>query len=377
MASTPEPGGDDDSRQHVSGLTDAGVAEHPLERGLVERPDVAHDDRDGGDRGQGRGPGAVQLDRGDVEEAQQHAQRRGLGGGRHERGDRGGRALVDVGRPLMERGHRGLEGEAHDHQRQAGEHHRVAQQAVSGAAGGDRVGDAAELGRAGGAVDQRQPVDQRGRAHRADHQVLQPRLQRALAPELRGTEHVERDRQQLEPDEQGHQVLGRDEDRHAQDAEQDERVVLAMARGAGRRLPQRQDHGGDRRHREDHVEHQRQPVHRQRVGDDRRGVVQARDLDDDRGDQGGDRHQRHHGLAGDPAEQADQQHRQRAHAEDDEGHERGPVDVGPAQVRGGEDGDAHGTCATLCVAAEAASCAWAGARVVVTVGSERFRPNWG
>ncbi len=43
-----------------------------------------------------------------------------------------------------------------------------------------RVGDRGEVGRAGRAVDQRQAVQQRGRADRADDQVLQPRLQRAL-----------------------------------------------------------------------------------------------------------------------------------------------------------------------------------------------------
>ena len=52
------------------------------------------------------------LDQRDVEEPQDHAEGRRLGGHRHEAGDRRGRALVDVRRPLVERRDRGLEGEA-------------------------------------------------------------------------------------------------------------------------------------------------------------------------------------------------------------------------------------------------------------------------
>ena len=201
-----------------------------------------------GDRGEGRRPGVLGADHGDVEEAQQHAERGRLGGGGHERGDRRRGALVDVGGPLVERRDRGLEGEADDHQRQPGQHHRVAEQAAGELPGGDRVGDAREVGRAGGAVDQRQPVDQRGRADRADHQVLQPGLQRALAAVLRGAQDVQRDRQQLEAEEQRDQVLGGDEHRHPEHAEQQQRVVLAVA-GAARAPALRSERSthGDRR----------------------------------------------------------------------------------------------------------------------------------
>ena len=92
-----------------------------------------------------------------------------------------------------------------------------------------------------------------------------------------------------------------------------------------------------------------------------------------------DRDQRHHRRARHPAEQADDQHHQRAHAEDDERHERGPVDMGPLEVGGGEDQRAHGAWATLRALTDAWAICWAcaGATAALTVGPERRRPNWG
>ena len=103
---------DDDAGEHVAGLRDRGPGEQALERGLAERADVADDDRDRRQRGERRRPVALRVEQRDVEEAQEHAERGGLRGHRHERRDRRRRALVDVGRPLVERRDRGLEGQA-------------------------------------------------------------------------------------------------------------------------------------------------------------------------------------------------------------------------------------------------------------------------
>ena len=104
-----ELGGDDDAGEHVSGLCHRGVGEHPLQRGLPERADVADEDRDRREHRDRRSPAGLRADQRNVEEAQEHSQRRDLGGDRHECGDRRRRALVDVGRPLVEGRHRGLE----------------------------------------------------------------------------------------------------------------------------------------------------------------------------------------------------------------------------------------------------------------------------
>ena len=76
-----------------------------------------------------RGPPVdlVEVERAD-EDAQQRRERGRLGRRRHERGDRRGRALVDVGRPHVERRGRDLEAEADEQQREPDEQHAVVQE---------------------------------------------------------------------------------------------------------------------------------------------------------------------------------------------------------------------------------------------------------
>ena len=71
--------------------------------------------------------------------------------------------------------------------------------------------------RAGGAVDEREAVEQRRRADRPHHEVLQPGLERGAPVQMRGAQHVERDREQLEADEQRHQALRPGQHDHAGD----------------------------------------------------------------------------------------------------------------------------------------------------------------
>ena len=93
---------------------------------------------------------------------------------------------------------------------------------------------AGEVGRRRGAVDEGEPVEQRRRAQRADDQVLEPRLQRVLAAQRRAAEHVERDREQLERDEERDQVLGLGDHRHPEHRAEQQRLELAVAAGARR-----------------------------------------------------------------------------------------------------------------------------------------------
>ena len=162
------------------------------------------------------------------------------------------------------------------------------------------VGDALEVGVAGGAVDQRQPVQQRGRAHRADDQVLQAGLQRGGAARLGGAQHVQRDRQQLQADEQRDQVLGAGQDDHAQDRAQQQGHVLARAGLARHVGAHRQHDRGQAHHEEQQAQQQRQGVDGQRAGDDRVAVARlpVGDAQPARGQQRGGAHQRAPGRAG-------------------------------------------------------------------------------
>ena len=176
-----------------------------------------------------------------LEEPRQGDERRGLGRHRHEGGDRGRRTLVDVRRPLVEGGHRGLEGEP------GGDHRRADQDdGVVAVVSGEALGDPGEVGRARPAVEEREAVEHGRRADRADDQVLEARLQRALRAPGRGAEDVERDREQLERDEERDQVLGLRDQRHAENRAEQERVEGAEARLLGCGLADR-EHDDDRR----------------------------------------------------------------------------------------------------------------------------------
>ena len=171
----------------------------------------------------------------------------GLRRGGQEGGDRCRRALVGVGRPGVEGHGRDLEGEPDDHEHDGHAHdrHRVVH-------GVDLVADLHEHGGAGEPVDQRHAVEHDRRGEDTHQVVLETGLvaaQVALAP---GGEHVGRDRQQLEGDEDRDQVAGRGHDHHAEHRRQQEDVVLALPVVALGDVVRRQQHdqvAGDDEHR--------------------------------------------------------------------------------------------------------------------------------
>ncbi len=82
----------------------------------------------------------------------------------------------------------------------------------------------------GEAVDQRHPEQEERRGVRAEQEVLHRRLL-AQQPPAAGqrAEQVERQREDLERDEHGQQVVRRDEDQHAAEREHGQRVDLGGA----------------------------------------------------------------------------------------------------------------------------------------------------
>ena len=344
----PELRGHDDARDHVARLRHRRVREQPLERGLPDRAHVADHDRHDREHGQRRRPDVGRADHGDVEEADDHAERRRLRRDRHERGDRRRRALVDVRRPLVERRHRGLEREPGHDQRDAGQQQRVAARRL------DALGDLAEARPAGRAVDEREPVEQRRRADRPDDQVLEPRLERALAPHLGRAQHVERDREQLVADEHGHEVRRAREHEHAQHDGQQQRVELAvpgLARGDP--LP-REQHAGRGRRAEQEAEEQREVVHHHRAGDHADVVAPGRDGEPERRAERHEREQRHQRLAHEArAQQARHQHDARPAGERHQRRDRHPVDLRAADRGRGEQ--VHGDTSRWATASGAAA----------------------
>ena len=148
-------------------------------------------------------------------DAHQQRHRRDLRRGGEERGDRRRRALIDVGRPHVERHGRDLEEQAGKN-----EHHADDQPGRCRRRRGQQLGELREIHRAGEAVDQRDAIQQQARGERAEDEILQPGLGRAQLVAREGGQHVERQRLQFEPEIQRHHVGRRDHQHHADDGEQ-------------------------------------------------------------------------------------------------------------------------------------------------------------
>ena len=260
-----------------------------------------------------------------LEEPRQRDEGGGLGRHRHEGGDRRGGSLVDVGRPLVEGGHRRLEGEA-------GRNHRGADQdeGVVAVVSSEPLGDPGEVGRPRAAVEQREAVEHGRRPDRADDQVLEAGLERALRAPGRGAEDVERDGEQLERDEEGDQVLRLRDQGHAQHRAEQQAVERAMPGLLRCGLADREQHSdrsgeaGDQRRRE------AEGVEPQRARDQVLVRAPLPDRQAGRGRQDRDR-QVGHREATQPRDQPEQQHDAEPGRQGDDGREPGVVDVGSVE----------------------------------------------
>ncbi len=107
--------------------------------------------------------------------------------------------------------------------------------------------DLADVGGAGAAVEQRDPVEEERRREAAEHEVLHAALLAPAAAPIGGGEHVERERQRLEADEQHDQVVGRGHHDAADGGHQVQRVHLgAVDAGAPQLVAGHERHEDDR-----------------------------------------------------------------------------------------------------------------------------------
>ena len=150
--------------------------------------------------------------------AHEHRDAGDLGRGGEERGDRRRRALVDVGRPHVERHRRNLEAEAGEQE------HQSERQADAALGGG--LGDAGERDRAAEAVNQRGAVEQHAGRQRAENEVFQPGLGRTHVVAADRRDHVERQAHQFEAEIERDQVGRRNQHQHAGGRQQDQHRIL-------------------------------------------------------------------------------------------------------------------------------------------------------
>ena len=91
------------------------------------------------------------------------------------------------------------------------------------------LADVAQPDAAGGAVDQRQAVEEEGRGEGAEQEVLDRRLLREQpAAAGQAADQVQRQAEHLERDEHDQQVVRRDEQHHAADGERGQRIDLGL-----------------------------------------------------------------------------------------------------------------------------------------------------
>ena len=148
----------------------------------------------------------------------------GLGPGTHESGNRRRSALVDVGGPHVERGRGDLEQEAGREQQHSGHGHRVAQYRR---VGGEIKTDVGDVGGPGDTVDQGDAVEQEAGGEGAEQEILEASLVGAQLPTEQAGQDVKGDGEDLETEEDGHQVGPRGHPHRPGGGEEDQRIVLA------------------------------------------------------------------------------------------------------------------------------------------------------
>ncbi len=113
-----------DGHQHVAGVRDGTIRQHPLDVGLLDGGEVAHDHGSHGAAPHDRLPAVRDGSESGHEYAQQNREGRRLGTDRKETRDRRGSALINIRRPDLKRGRGNFEAEPDEHQTGGGSSER-------------------------------------------------------------------------------------------------------------------------------------------------------------------------------------------------------------------------------------------------------------
>jgi hypothetical protein len=143
------------------------------------------------------------------------------------------------------------------------------QQAHPGQPQGGRLpggADAAEIRRAGGSVDEGDPVKEEARRKGAQEEVLEGRLVGSDAPAAEAGEHVDGDAHDLEAEEDGDQIRRTRHRHHAGEGTEQQHVVLPVVRLDLFEIVHRDEDGQDGPRDEKEVEEDGVGVHRDHGG---------------------------------------------------------------------------------------------------------------
>jgi hypothetical protein len=215
------------ARQHAqqdeTDVRDGRIRQHALEAGLGDGDHIAERERQHREHRQDDLPVTLQHAQALDQQAQKQRHRGHLGRRAEIQRDRGGRALVDVRQPGVERHRAELEADADED-----EHHAEHRPDLIDAVADEVVVDVDDLERAGHAVDQRHAVEQHAGGQRAQHEVLHRRLAGALGVAVERDQRVLAKRQQFKAEIDGEHAVAGNHDQHAQQTEQPQHEVFAV-----------------------------------------------------------------------------------------------------------------------------------------------------
>ena len=205
-------------------MGDRRVSEHPLDIGLVNGNHVADDHGQDRQNPEHAGPVWLQFVQTNDQDSHKRCKRRSFRSGTHEGGNRGRCPLIDIRGPHVKRCGANFEQETDREQHQTGNRHRVTDQ---GRIGNEHFLNFNQLGRAGHAVDQGDPVEQKSGRKGAEQKILHAGFIRFELTAEHSGQHIEGDRQNFQAEENRHQVDARGHEHGTDRGEQDQRVVLA------------------------------------------------------------------------------------------------------------------------------------------------------
>ena len=194
-----------------------------------------------------------------------------FGPGGHEGRHRSRRALIDIGRPGVERHDGGLEAQADDQQREAGD---GVGDDVSAAAGQPCASRSSRV-RPRAAVDQGDAVQEEAGRERAEQEILHRRLFRPRLGAGKAGQDVQGDGQHFQADKDGDQLAAGRHQHRAGGGEQHQGVILAVVDALLLNVALGQQDGQRGDDQQDELKHQREIIGDDRAVERRSGVLAA------------------------------------------------------------------------------------------------------
>ena len=256
----------DQPQEDVAGLGDRAVGQHALDVGLAQGHQVAGEHGKDGQAAQQRNPDLVGRCEGQDQDSSDDGETHRLGGRGQVCGDRGGRALVGIRRPLEEGRQAGLEAQPSQHQNGGRQRNHADGLCVVR----KRRADLHEVQRAGSAVHQRDTVEHDGRGDGAVQEIFEAGLRAAQILANGADQDVAGDGEELHRHEDQQQVDGADGEAHGHGDEEVRGPELTapadcLVQVAGARQ-RHQKHGSV----DDHLQVHREGIDADRIGHDLR-----------------------------------------------------------------------------------------------------------